>query len=219
MSEKRQVWATLAELLSRLQKEVPVEQGNGIEQELRKLGKTQFKANTLAEEQSARWERLLAAWETQQAERDGAIEQLVAERVGAAEREWLLSLLPALDGMDHALRSAKQSLTPLLTGPDGAALVGWLQGILLVRERLLGVLAAHGVTPIPAVGRPFDPHQHVAVATTVTGNYPSGTVVAEERRGYRTEQAVLRYAEVVVHRPAPVPQPTVSNPTMQKEIA
>jgi molecular chaperone GrpE len=57
------------------------------------------------------------------------------------------------------------------------------------------------VTPIPTVGHPFDPYLHVAVGATSEGEGAPGTIVEEERRGYRTPDSVLRYAEVIVYRP------------------
>jgi molecular chaperone GrpE len=80
-------------------------------------------------------------------------------------------------------------------------LAGWLDGLRLVRERLLAILEAGGVTPIPTVGQPFDPYLHVAVGTSGAGDGPPGTIVSEERRGYRCPAGVLRYAEVIVYRP------------------
>jgi molecular chaperone GrpE len=86
-------------------------------------------------------------------------------------------------------------------------LAGWLDGLRLVRERLLAVLQAGGVTPIPAVGHPFDPYLHIAVGTTSQGDGVPGTIVAEERRGYRSPEGVLRYADVIVYRPQESKQP------------
>jgi molecular chaperone GrpE len=80
--------------------------------------------------------------------------------------------------------------------------VSWLQGLGLVQERLLDILAAEGVYPIDAEDESFDPHQHVAVETVpATGGLAPGTIVRELRRGYRLDEGtVLRYAEVVVAR-------------------
>ena len=82
------------------------------------------------------------------------------------------------------------------------AVAGWLQGLGLVQERLLDILAAEGVYPIEAEDETFDPHQHVAVESVpATGGLASGSIVRELRRGYRRDDgAVLRYAEVVVAR-------------------
>lgn len=222
MSERRQVWTTLTDLLTRLEKDVngahPATNGlETIEQEVRKLGKTQFKANLLAEEQATRTEAVLAELEAHKAQQAELVERLVAEQVTAAQQDWLESLLPALDGLDNAIASGKQylamrdraaslpDLTPIqaiiVSPADRAKLASWLDGLRLIRERLLAILKAGGVTPISTVGQPFDPYQHVAVATSPDGDSPSGTIVAEERRGYRTTARVLRYADVVVYRP------------------
>lgn len=226
MNEHRAVWTTLAELLHRLERDItaalPAEPSpNGLaelEKEVHKLGKTQFKANTLAAEQAGQLEKTLALLTAQQQQQTALVEQLATERIAAAHQEWLASLLPVLDGLDHAIGSGEQYLwrrdlaatashftpaqTVLVSPADRAVLAGWLEGLTLMRERLLKLLETQGVAPIPTVGRPFDPYLHVAVATAVKGAVEPGTIVAEERRGYRTTAAVLRFAEVVVYKPA-----------------
>jgi molecular chaperone GrpE len=188
-----------------------------LEQELRKLGKVQYKANALTEEQVARWDKTLAELESAQAQRAELVEHLVAERMRDAKQAWLTSLLPVLDGLDNAMASGKKYLTrrdqaaqapdltpeqrALISPADRTKLASWLDGLRLVRERLLAVLEEGGVTPIPTVGRAFDPYLHVAVATTSEGAEQPGTIVAEERRGYQSDGRVLRYADVVVYRP------------------
>jgi molecular chaperone GrpE (heat shock protein) len=235
MSDRRRVWATLADLLTRLEGDIitrlpatdSVADLDALEKEVRKLGKAQFKANMLAEEHAARTEKALAELDAQRVQQAELVKQLAEEKVRTASQAWLESLLPALDGLDNAIASGKRylaardkataspNLTPeqaLLVSPaDRAKLSSWLDGLRLVRERLLAVLETGGVTPIPTVGHKFDPYQHVAVATTE--NAPtesngsdrtllvSGMIVAEDRRGYRTADRVLRYADVVVYRP------------------
>jgi len=248
MSDRHQVWATLASLLSRLEGDVETALAppkippefppefphklDGLEQEVRKLGKMQFKANALAEEQTARWDKAIAGMELAQAQQADLLDALVAERVAEAQQTWLESLLPVLDGLDHAIASGQQYLSKrdqaatlpnltlaqaaLLSPADRAKLASWLDGLRLIRERLLAVLEAGAVTPIPTVGHPFDPYLHVAVATTDTlpdtweHGHPArandeaieaGLVLAEERRGYQSPDGVLRYADVVVYRP------------------
>ena len=71
MSEHRQVWETLARLLQRVEKSIqdmPSAAGDtsGLEQEIRKMGKTQMKANLLAEEQATRFTQALTAAQTAQ---------------------------------------------------------------------------------------------------------------------------------------------------------
>lgn len=221
MSERRKVWSTLSELLQRLEQNMdasPAAPGtNGLEKEVRKLGKTQYRANALAEEQAKRMEQALADLEAAQQTQEELVETLVETRLQEAEQAWLASLIPALDGLDHAIASGQQYLTrrdqaaqsprlteqqaTLVSPADRAKLASWLDGLRLVRERLLSVLEAGGVIPIPTVGHRFDPHLHVAIETTTQGATEPGTIVTEERRGYRTEAGVLRYADVVVYRP------------------
>jgi molecular chaperone GrpE len=56
------------------------------------------------------------------------------------------------------------------------------------------------VTPIEAVGQPFDPHLHEAVAVESCAAGQDGVVLRELRRGYRTAERVVRLAQVVVGR-------------------
>jgi molecular chaperone GrpE len=216
MSDRRLVWATLADLITRLEEAVtPLLSGSAedtprpasidhledLEKELRKLGRTQFKANALAEDQNARIARVLDRLEEEQVQQADLIETLVANRVVMARTTWAQSLFPALDGLDRAIESGRAYVSRA-EGPTRAQFAGWLKGVYLVRERLLTHLEAEGITPIPTVGRAFDPYLHIAVATTAEAKNgtPSGTIVAEERRGYRTEEDVLRFADVVVYR-------------------
>jgi molecular chaperone GrpE len=84
---------------------------------------------------------------------------------------------------------------------NGEALAAWLEGLGLVRDRLLDILAAEGVRPIETDGEMFDPNVHVSVSATLASDgLPAGSIVQATRRGYRIGEAVLRYAEVVVAR-------------------
>jgi molecular chaperone GrpE (heat shock protein) len=83
-----------------------------------------------------------------------------------------------------------------------AALEGWLEGLILVERRLLGLLDREGVRPIEPLGEAFDPHCHVAVAIRGEYGIADGTVVAEEVRGYTRGDRILRHAEVVIARAA-----------------
>ena len=226
MSEHRQVWETLARLLQRVEKSIqdmPSAAGDtsGLEQEIRKMGKTQMKANLLAEEQATRFTQALTAAQTAQEQTTRLLEAQADESATVAQKKLLEAILPALDGLEHAIASgrrylktrdlaaSKPDLAPqqaILASPaDRAMLAGWLDGLSLVRERLLAVLESGGVTPIPTLGCRFDPYMHVAVGTAA--QVPEGMeaapnqIIVEERRGYQTSEGVLRFAEVVVYRP------------------
>jgi len=70
MSDRRNVWQTLSRLLTRLETDLstraPADTGE-LRQEVRKLGRMQFKANALAERQVDQWEQAVAAMQEAQA--------------------------------------------------------------------------------------------------------------------------------------------------------
>ena len=224
MSERRQVWATLAELLAEINRGKDAQAADidldPIHKELRKLGKTQFKANTLAESQMSQQQATLAQLEALQAENLQLQTAVQAQQAQMVNQKMLQAILPALDGLEQAMASGSGYLTrrdtiarqedlteaqaQLVSPSDRAKLAGWLDGLRLVQERLEAVLAAGGITAIPSVGHPFDPFCHKAVGTTAIPSPPEApphTIVQEARRGYRTETGILRFAEVIVYRP------------------
>jgi molecular chaperone GrpE len=117
-------------------------------------------------------------------------------RERADERRYLhgplaLELLPVLDNLERATAAAAGVR-------DTDALV---QGVGLMHAMFLDALGRHGITPIPAHGRPFDPHLHHAVARTTVPGRPANTVVQVTKQGDRIHDRVLRPAEVVVAVP------------------
>ncbi len=69
---------------------------------------------------------------------------------------------------------------------------------MLVNQQLGEVLEEMGVQPIVAVGEPFDPHFHEAVATETNDEVPPHTITAELLRGYRIDDKVIRASMVKV---------------------
>ena len=104
-------------------------------------------------------------------------------------------LLTVLDDFDRALASVPEDVHE-----------GWVEGIQLVERKLRTVLESEGVTPIEAVGLPFDPNLHEAVVHQETNEYPDNYVIDEVQRGYRLGDRVLRPALVrVANNPRGVP--------------
>jgi molecular chaperone GrpE len=99
-------------------------------------------------------------------------------------------LLSAVDNLDRAIEHARQS----------AELEGLLQGVELVRRELLTALAKHGVTPVDALGKPFDPALHEALSQVEDGSVAPNTVVQELQKGYQLRDRLLRPTRVVVSR-------------------
>ena len=51
---------------------------------------------------------------------------------------------------------------------------------------------------IKALGEPFDPHLHEAIARVPAGGKPANQVVEEMEKGYMYQDRLLRPAKVVV---------------------
>jgi molecular chaperone GrpE len=136
-------------------------------------------------------------------ERDAYLDQLQRERAefanfrrrierdrtslrAAVIRDVVAQILPVLDNLERAVAA--------LTAQD-QELAG---GVDMVRGQLAHVLVAHGVEEIAALGAPFDPNVHDAIASVPTASAPEGTVVEVVEKGYRTEGELVRPAKVVV---------------------
>lgn len=110
------------------------------------------------------------------------------EFVRFANEALLRDLIPVLDNLDRALEAARAAGT-------AASLV---EGVELIQRELLKVLDRAGVSRYSALGQPFDPTRHEAIARVVTGEAPANTVVAETLPGYLLHDRVLRAALVTV---------------------
>lgn len=101
-----------------------------------------------------------------------------------AVEEFVRDLLPAIDSFAWA-RFEEPTL---------------MRALGVLEREFLRVLARHGIVPIEAEGRPFDPFLHEAVAVEETDECPDGTVLEEVRRGWKIDGRVLRPAGVRVAR-------------------
>ena len=110
------------------------------------------------------------------------------------KRESLASFLKEffgpLDDMDRVLtESAKtQSFESLA------------QGVRIMEENFWRVLAKAGVKKIDAMGKPFDPVMHEAMAAVPSADAPPNTVLEVFENGYKLDDFILRPARVVVSR-------------------
>ncbi len=99
----------------------------------------------------------------------------------------LLDLLPVLDNLERAMNADAQAET-------------WKQGVEMTVRQLLAALQSHGLSPIEALGQPFDPNLHEAVMQLDSDEHDEGTVLGEVRRGYRLGDRVIRPSLVQVSR-------------------
>ena len=138
-------------------------------------------ANTPTEA-DARHLRLLADFDNFR--RRAAKECESAQREG--RRAALLPLLPVLDTLERALQT-------------GSSDREFYDGVAATRRLFVAALREAGAEPMDAVGQPFDPNLHEAVAAVpADGTVAPGTVVREVRRGWRLGDELLRPAGVIV---------------------
>ena len=76
------------------------------------------------------------------------------------------------------------------------------RGVEMIHRQMQELLRRFGVTDVPAVGQPFDPTLHEAVAREESPEVRTPTVVAELRKGYKLHDRLLRPAMVKVAVPA-----------------
>jgi molecular chaperone GrpE len=109
-----------------------------------------------------------------------------AEALRFASEPLIRELLPVVDNLERAVEHG---------GGDGESL---LEGVRLVLKAFREVLDRHGVTPIEAVGEPFDPSRHEAMAQIESIEHEPNQVVEQHHRGYLLHDRLLRPALVTV---------------------
>ena len=77
---------------------------------------------------------------------------------------------------------------------------GFIDGFRMIEQQLLDVLKRHGVNPIEATLKPFDPNIHDALLEVEDDSLPDKTVVDELEKGYMLHDRLLRPTRVRVSR-------------------
>ncbi len=106
-----------------------------------------------------------------------------------AEYPLVEDLLPVVDGFENAFKD------------EGWQKVDktWQNGIKYLHNQFISVLKEHGLEPIEAVGKEFDPREHEAVAELeVKKEEDDGIVMEEYRKGYKLKEKVIRPSQVKV---------------------
>jgi molecular chaperone GrpE len=149
-----------------------------------------------------------------------------AEAPPASERELLLRLRADYDNLRkriererrdyelHASSALVGRLLPILDNLERALAVeaqpqaheALREGVVLIHRQLNEELRREGLRAIDAVGRPFDPNLHDAVAAEPSPHHAPNTVIEELQRGYLFQDRVLRHAMVKVSSDVPVPE-------------
>jgi molecular chaperone GrpE len=110
------------------------------------------------------------------------------EAIRYANETLVKELLPIVDNLERALSHAR-------VGGNGESLV---EGVEMILKGVFDALGRHGVSQISAVGQPFNPELHEAMAQVESDSGAPNTVLEEHQKGYLLKERLLRPALVTV---------------------
>ena len=103
------------------------------------------------------------------------------ELVKYANEKFIFELLPVLDSLEMAVEHARNE-------KNG----GIVQGVDNTLKEFLRTLNKFGLTPIEAMGKPFDPSVHHAMSVVEREDVEENRVVEVFRKGYMLRDKVIR---------------------------
>jgi len=136
-------------------------------------------------EAEARAAEYLDGWQRARAEFANArkrLERQSSQAYSGAAVDFARQLLPVLDDFDRAISNV----------PESVKIEGWFEGVILIQRKVNGILEQMNVDRIDAVGEPFDPNFHEALALLDADGVESGIVIDELQVGYRLGDRVIR---------------------------
>ncbi len=136
------------------------------------------------------WDRILRL----QADVDNTRKRLEKEKqdfVKFANEGIIIELLNILDDLERTVEFAQS---------QNQNLTFFLKGVEMILAHLYEMLKEHGVRPIEAQGKIFDPNLHEALMQAEDKDLPEHTVVEELQKGYFLNDRVIRTAKVKVSK-------------------
>lgn len=112
------------------------------------------------------------------------------EAIRYANASLVESLVPIFDNFELGLGAARTATDP----------AGIIMGLDMVRKQLEDFLRDYGIEAVDAVGQPFDPNLHEAMAQEESDTVPEGTVLRQIRKGFKLKDRLIRPASVVVSK-------------------
>ncbi len=136
------------------------------------------------------WDRLLRL----QADFENTRKRIEKEKqdfVKFANEEIIVELLNVLDDLERTVDLAQSKHQDL---------AAFLKGVEMILAHLYEMLKEHGVRPVDAEGKIFDPHFHEALMQAENKDVPEHTVLEELQKGYLLNDRVIRTAKVKVSK-------------------
>lgn len=112
------------------------------------------------------------------------------DRIKFSHEALIKEMLPVLDDFDRVLEHL-----PTQSSPEIQNLT---EGVQLIHRHFLTALKKFELQEVEALGKPFNPHEHEAIAQIESGEHAEGQIVACHRRGYRLHHRLIRPASVTV---------------------
>ena len=99
-----------------------------------------------------------------------------------ANEKIVSSFLPVLDNLERALEHGGKPITAESV----------LEGVVLIKKQIEGILKNNGLEKVEAIGKKFDPHFHEAIGTVETDEHSEDNVAEEVQCGYMFKNKLLR---------------------------
>lgn len=107
-----------------------------------------------------------------------------------AGQQVVSNILPVLDNFERALQAQAHA-------QDSGSFV---EGVRMIQKQLLEVLTKSNVSSVEALGQPFNPEFHEAIASEVNDEVEDETVLEEFQKGYIMHGRLIRPAVVKVSK-------------------
>jgi molecular chaperone GrpE len=177
-------------IMAEQQEGKPVDEGEKVEAlraELESVKNELRKAKESSESSLNKMRYLMADFDNYRKQ----MEKQLASKAESIKAELLLKFLNIRDDYLRALSVTRQNKSEQVVVIEG------LEGIL---KNIDSLLASEGVREIEAVGTPFDPNVHDAIAYSARDDLAENTVTAEIRKGYILNGRVLRPSLVEISK-------------------
>jgi molecular chaperone GrpE len=112
------------------------------------------------------------------------------EWMQTASKDLIVSLLPVVDDFERALKAMDNSAENATAAKEG---------ILLIYNKLMGILQKSGLQSVTSIGEVFDVEKHEAITQfAAPSEEMKGKVIDEVEKGYMLHDKIIRFAKVVV---------------------
>ena len=122
------------------------------------------------------------------------LEREKADFIKYSSESILKDMIPVLDTFDKALSASS-------THSESADTASFREGMTMVHKMFLSALAKHGLEPVEAIGKTFDPNFHQAIQRIESSDVTEEIVATEFMRGYALHGRLVRPSMVSVKVP------------------